>query len=392
MNADTKLLRLIVISPWTLLIFLAIPVLVILSVKFHIQLPVTNPTNLLLINNVTFAFLVAFRAIWYLTRTGKAIRYSIGSGRPRNAVNLPSPRAEAQRTLGSAGYAFIPDGSYGEKKDFGYFGTAIFYVGLLILLSVGILDNVRQFSAVLLDGMGSATKLARIGSYARVNKGLFPAGIESLPQLAITKQIFPDVNFPKGATEVSLFSEDGKKQSRILIPGNPISYGDYDISMTKLVFEPQLVIKALDSTVLFDQRVKLDPLVQKRGVYSFYGLFQGYGLGGGIYYQPEKSSLMVVVSRGDKKVVSDLVFQVDQQVTQGEFILSCAKMGQWSEIRVVHRRHQGLLLFGGIIALCGILLRIAIRPQRVWLEEALAGCVVRSIGKEAGRKLNYTGV
>ncbi|MEI7816991.1 MAG: hypothetical protein WCI45_07345, partial [Desulfuromonadales bacterium] len=143
----------------------------------------------------------------------------------------------------------------------------------------------------------------------------------------------------------------------------------------------QLVIKSLDSTVLFDQRVKLDPLVQKRGVYSFYGLFQGYGLGGGIYYQPEKSSLMVVVSRGDKKVVSDLVFQVDQQVTQGEFILSCAKMGQWSEIRVVHRRHQGLLFFGAILALCGILLRIAIRPLRVWLEETPEGCMVRSVGK-----------
>ena len=391
MNADTKLLRLIVISPWTLFIFLVIPVLVIMSVKFHLQLPITNPTTLLLVNNVLFALLVALRAIWYLTRAGKAVRYSIGSGRPRNAVNLPFLRSEAQRILSGAGYTFIPDGSYGEKKDFGYFGTTVFYVGLLILLSVGIVDNVRQFSAVLLDGMGSATKLARIGSYARVNKGLFPVGIESLPQLAITKQIFPDGNFPKGATEVSLFSEDGKKQSRILIPGNPISYGDYDISMTKLVFEPQLVIKSLDSTVLFDQRVKLDPLVQKRGVYSFYGLFQGYGLGGGIYYQPEKSSLMVVVSRGDKKVVSDLVFQVDQQVTQGEFILSCVKMGQWSEIRVVHRRHKGVLFFGGIIALCGILLRIAIRPQRVWLEEAPAECVVRSVGKEAGRRLKVEG-
>ena len=38
---------------------------------------------------------------------------------------------------------------------------------------------------------------------------------------------------------------------------------------------------------------------------------------GGVYYQPEKSTLMVVISRGDKKVVTDMTFQVDQQVAAG---------------------------------------------------------------------------
>lgn len=374
MNTDSRFLRMILASPWFLLIFLIFPLLVILRVTLHIPLPIANPTNLLLANNACFALLAAVRLLWYISRTGKAIRY--GSGyRPRRAVCINIPRDEAQRALTDAGYTFTADGTYGEKRDFGYFGTMAFYAGLLTLLSVGVLDNLQKFSGTLLDGMGPATRLNRIESYRSINKGLFAASLDSLPRIVITKQVFPDSNLPKGATEVSLFTDDGVEQKRILVPGNPIRSGNFDIYMTKLVFEPQLVIKSTDSKVLFDELVKLDPLVQKRGVYSFYGVFQGYGLGGGVYYQPEKSSLMVVVTRGDKKVVSDLVFQVDKQITQGDYIISCAKMGQWSEIRVVHRRHKGLLMVGGVIAAIGLLLRIAICPQRVWLAEDMVWVV-----------------
>ena len=387
MNTDTKFFRLLFVSPWSLLIFLIIPVLVILSVTLHIQLPVINPTKLILANNASFAFIVAFRLFWYLFRGGKTIRYSNAYGRPQSAVSLRMPRIETKQLLSDAGYIFTPDGSYGEKKDYGYFGSTIFYAGLLILLSVGIWDNLHQFSGTLLDGMGPATKLSRIESYRRINKGLLANKLDTLPQLVITKQLFPSASLPKGATEVSLFSDDGVEQKRILVPGNPISYGEYDIAMTKMIFEPQIVVKTLDSVVLFNELVKLDPLVQKRGVYSFYGLFQGTYIGGGVYYQPEANNLLVVLSRGDTKTVTEMAFQVDQQVTQGEFVLSCAKMGQWSEIHVVHRRHKGLLVIGGIITLFGLLLRSLIRPKRVWLEEAPEGCAVRSAGAETNKRI-----
>ena len=97
--------------------------------------------------------------------------------------------------------------------------------------------------------------------------------------------------------------------------------------------------------------------------------------------------MMVVISRGGKKVVADLVFQVDQQAVQGDYILSCAKMGQWSEIHVVHRRHKAIIWLGGIIAVIGLAMRVAIRPQRVWLEEGAEGSAIRSSGKEAKKLL-----
>ena len=390
MKDESKLSRLVLVSPWFLIVFLVIPLLVILSIKYHLRIPLVN-LRLLLVNNICFALLTACRLFRYLFRIRKEIRYGAGFFRPRRGEILQLPVAEARRVLSGAGYAFTADGGYGEKRDYGYLGTTILYTGLVILLAAGSWDNLRQFSGVLLDGMGPATKLNVAKSYRSITKGPLAASLDSLPRMQILRQFLPDETYPKGATEVALIQEDGKVLKTLLRPGNPLSYNGYEIYMAKLVFEPEIVIKSRDSRTLFDGFVKLDPLVQKRGAFSFYGLFVGSDLGGGVYYQPEKSLMMVVISRGDKKVVADMVFQVDQQVTQGDYILSCAKMGQWSEIHVVHKRHKGIQLVGGIIAFIGLMLRIAIRPQRVWLEQAAEGSTIRSSGKDAMQLLKAVG-
>jgi hypothetical protein len=391
MKAESKLIRLILVSPWFLVAFVVIPLLVILSLTLHIQLPLLGP-QLLLANNICFAFLVACRLLRYLSGIGHSIRYGAVFGRPGQAVLFPIPVADARTRLVSAGYSFDSTEDYAEKSDRGYLGTTVIYAGLLILLATGSWDNLQQFSGVLLDGMGPATNLNSGESYRSISKGPLASIPGALPAIQITAQHMPGGAYPMGATELSLLTPDGKAEKVVLKPRDPVSIGPYDLYMAKLVFEPQIVIKAKASqATVFDSIVKLDPLVQKRGLFSFYGQFQGALVGGGVYYQPEKSTLMVVISRGDNKTVADMTFQIDQQVEQGEYILSCAKMGQWSEIHVVHRRHKGLLLFGGIIAIIGLLLRTAIRPQRVWLEEAPEGCLAWAVGNDAERRLKVEG-
>jgi hypothetical protein len=383
MKAESKLTRLLLVSPWTLIIFLVIPMLVILSITLHFRLPLLGSATPLLVNNICFAFFVACRLLRYCAGMKKSVRYGAACCRPRQSITLPLPVVEVRALLVKAGYSFDADGFYSERRDVGYLGTTVMYGGLLILLSVGSWDNLRQFSGVLLDGMGPPTSLNKVGSYLRVNKGPLAASPASLPKMQIISQSLPDSTYPKGATEIVLAGDDGKAQKHTLIPGKPVGYGAFDISMVKLVFQPQIVIKDRDSAIiLFDELVTLNPLVQKRGAFSFYGLFQGVVLGGGVYYHPEKNMLMVVITRGDKKVVSDLTFQVDQQAVKGDYILSCGKMGQWSEIHVVLRRHKGLLLVGCFIAVIGLLLRIAIRSRRVWLGEVAEGCTIWSSDKD----------
>lgn len=382
MRTVSKFSRLLLVSPWSLLVFLIIPLLVVLSITFHIRLPFAGSARVLLINNICFTLFVACRLLRYLVFLRKPVRYGAVCCRPRHNLMLNASAGDVRTTLGRVGYTFADDGRYGEKRDIGYLGTTVMYAGLLILLAVGCWDNLRQFSGVLLDGMGPATSLNKLESYRRISKGPFASLPASLPRMQIINQYLLDDTYPMGATEVAFISSDGKSEKLLLKPREPVSVGAFDIYMAKLVFEPQIVIKNRDSVTLFDDFVTLDPLVQKRGVYSFYGLFQGEIVGGGVYFQPEKNTLKVVISQGNKKVVTDMVFQTDQQVVQGDYILSCAKMGQWSEIHVVHRRHKGLLVMGGVITVVGLLLRIAIRPQRVWLEEAPEGCTIWSSGKE----------
>jgi len=346
-------------------------------------------TTPLFVNNICFAVVTACRLLRYLAGMKKNIRYGAAHGKPRQGVIHSTPVAQLRVVLSDVGYVFTADGGYGEKRDRGYIGTAVMYGGLLILLVVGIWDNSGYFSGILLDGMGPETNLNKAESYRSISKGPLAAIPTSLPRMRIINQHMPDGTYPRGATDIALISEDGTARMLTLKPGELAQQcGAYDLYMTKLVFEPEIVIRRPDSKPLFDSIVPLNPLVQKRGAYSFYGFFEGYNLAGGVYYQPEKSTLLVVVSRNGMKVVTEMAFQVDQQVKQGDFIVSCAKMGQWSEIHVVHRRHKGLLMLGGIAALMGLLLRITIRPQRVWLEEATGGCMVRISDKATLKLLN----
>jgi hypothetical protein len=379
MKADSKFARLVLVSPWPLFLFLVIPIIAIVSVSLHVIIPVVGSPMPLLINNICFALLVGCRLLRYLAGLKKGLRYDELSGKPEQPVLDLASVSEVRSKLRSAGFLFEPAGNYGEKRDPGYLGTTVMYAGLFILLAVGSWDNLQHFSGVVLDGMGPTTDLNKVQSYRVVNKGPLSAP-KTLPRMQIVNQYLPSGAYPLGATEVILGSADGKAQRLLLEAGKPIAYGDYDIYMSKLVFEPEIVIRRPDSKPLFDSVVQLNQLVQKRGAYSFYGAFEGYNLAGGVYFQPETSALLVVVSRNGQKVVTEMAFQVDQQVEQGDFIISCAKMGQWSQIHVVHRRHKALLMASGLLALIGLLLRLAVRPQRVWLEERAQRCRVWAVG------------
>ena len=197
MKAESKLSRLVLVSPWFLLIFLVIPLLVILSVTLHFRLPLVGSTTPLLVNNVCFALFVACRLLRYLAGMRKSVRYGAACCRPRQSVTLPLPVAEVRAMLGRAGYSFDADGSYCEKRDIGYLGTTVMYGGLLILLSVGSWDNLRQFSGVLLDGMGPATSLNKVESYRRINKGPLAASPVSLPRMQIISQSPPGQHIPE---------------------------------------------------------------------------------------------------------------------------------------------------------------------------------------------------
>jgi hypothetical protein len=268
----------------------------------------------------------------------------------------------------------------------------IFYAGIFIVLFTGTLDNMRQFSCTLLDGVGVATDLNNIKSYRSVSSGLFATKPTTLPKMKIVKQFFPNATYPKGATEVVFQFSDGNEQKVILKSPDPFRAGAYDIYLSKMVYEPKILITFKDSTPVYNGQVKLNQLVTTGNGYGFYGTFVDGNIDGDIYFQPENNRLRVVLLQGDRQLMdSELVFQVDRQSRSANFTLICERMGVWSEIHVVHRRHLNIIWLGGIIALIGLLMRIAIRPQRIWLEETVEGCRVRVVGKKTMKLLREEG-
>jgi len=383
MQAESKFSRLVLASPWFLLVFLVIPLSVILSFTQQVHLPFAGP-KLLLYNNALFALLVACRFARYLIGIRKGVRYGAGSGVPDKGDLLSLSAAETRSALERAGYAFDGTGNYCEKRDLGYLGTTLIYGGIMMVLFVGTLDNMRQFSGTLLDGVGTSTKLSKLENYRTLNRGPLAADASSLPQMRILSQVSPNDQYPFGATDLILLSPDGKEYQTLLKPGEPFAYGDYDIIMAKLIFEPQVVIKTDKNQTVISEFVKLHPLVAKRGDFSFFGTFTKANLTGDVYYQPEKSRLKVIMRRDGKRVMdAELIFQGQLLVGQADLILTCEKMGQWSEIRVVRRRHMPLLAVGGGIALIGLLLRLAVRSRRVWLEDSAEGCLIKTADRDA---------
>jgi len=105
-----------------------------------------------------------------------------------------------------------------------------------------------------------------------------------------------------------------------------------------------------------------------------------------------KSRLKMVLRQGSNTLMDKvLIFQVERQQTMGNISFTVERMGVWSEIHVVKRRHMPVVFMGGVLALIGLGMRIAIRPQRIWLEETAEGCRVRFLGGDAERRLKVEG-
>ena len=391
MQKKSKFFRFLLLSPYFPLLFLLLPGILILGRLFHLRLPVDVPLNLLLANNICLLGALGTRLWHYGAGLRREIRY--GGELPRRAPAL-EPGCSGLRVrevLAAAGFHFLGEGMYGEKHNPGYLGTALIYGGLFFLLLIGTWDNLRQFSGTLIKGPGIALDLSKADKYYHLITGPLasPAGF---PSLKVTKQVFPDSTYPYGASEIKLYSRNGKYLDGAFIDAakGPYRYGGYDIYVARLLADIALTIKTKGSEEnnVFDDAVKLWPLYDKKvGDFSLRGEFATpAGDDGDVLYDPVHDVFKITLTHKGKAVVStDYTFQAYREKEEGNFVVSVQGMGHWTEIHIVRRRHMPLMLIGAVVAALGVLLRIFFRPQRVWLEEGEQGCRIRYVGKNPMR-------
>jgi hypothetical protein len=339
--------------------------------------------------------LLVIRLLWYLYFLRRDIRYSQAQRPSRGGLLQTRPAEQIREDLSKSGYRFAADGAYGEKRDRGYLGTALIYGGLILLIGIGTWDNLRQFSGVVLHGMGVGASLDKAGTYVKPIMAGQLAVRPNLPKLEVKQIIFPNKQYNKGAAEIILWSKDGKQMgsSTLVATQDPYHYNGYDIFLAKLLVDASLVIVEKDKEgrdrIIFSDTVKLSPLWKKEGDYGFYGIFTDRAaLDGELFYNADKNMFKVLLTRGGKKILdTEYPFQMVRQKQEGNFILNFGAMGRWTELHVVRSRHMALIWVGGIIAVIGLLMRIAFRPQRVWLEETPEGSQVWAAGGETKKAL-----
>jgi hypothetical protein len=375
--------KLLFTSPYLLLAFLIVPAVTIVS---HLQhLP--YPKNMLMLNNICLLLVVALRCGWYLCRVGADLRYGGDTGRPRTASELKLPVAALRKELAGAGYRFDASGGYGEKRDFGYLGTAILYGALTFTLLFGTWDNLRQFSCAVVTGVGAPVP---VNQFQIFMKGPL-VSLGKLPQVQVRRQIMPGQQWPDGATDIALLSADGKVlSSGFTAPGKPLHYGGFDYVMARFMFDTTVVV-AQGRGVGIGGEVRLKPLPVKQGEYGYYGSIPNMevsGIHGDAWYNPVKQYLKLILTLNGKPFFDDYLQTLTRtSVTRGDYTVKFQRLGQWSDIRVTNSRHFTLMKVGGVIALIGLLLRLLLRPQRVWLEEAGEGCRVWTVGRETKKVL-----
>ena len=374
-------------SPYFLLLFLLIPAYSVISLKLRLSVS----GDLLLGNNMVFCTCVAARIIWRVLKMRGGIRYGADCSPPRKAVEIDRPISVLQNDLTGAGFGFENSGHYAEKRDLGYLGGTILYAGLLLLLLVGSYDYLREYSIMVRIGVGEPMSLDNKGLLGQFEAG-FLAGTNKLPQLQVRKQILPNPEWPKGATEIALLSEDRKELAKGTVsPDKTFRYKGLDFSMTRYIFDALIVIRS-GNYLVYEGFVKFFPLPQKKGEFSYYCSLKTDKNGnveGAAWLNPaDKKKVRIDATLSGKKIIdTELELWGVNQKTVGDYTAKLEGLAQWSEIQVARSRHTLALEFGALLALIGGFMRIAVRPQRVWLEEVEQGSRVRAVGREAKKLL-----
>lgn len=386
-SGKAALKHLIYTSPLLPGFFLAIFGLFILAQFVHVPLISKLGPTLLTVSNLSLLLLIALRFFWYARGLRRDLRYD-ADPRPRNGgVVLNRPVEQVRTGFVAAGYHFDPDGRYGEKRNLAHLGTTLIYGGLLLALLIGTFDYLRQYSGAVFQGVGAPMDLSNRKGYFSVVKGPL-ASTSGLPQLTVKKQILPNGEWPKGATEIALLAKDRAVLATGTVGargGEPLRYKGYEYHFNRFLYDVMLAIKTANGYVEFDDMIKLQPVDHPEGNYTFSSRFKGERYRWIALFDPERKALRLVALDQKGAQVADGVIVFQKEPTKeigGGFAVQFSALSHWSEMHIVRARHMYLLVIGLLIAAAGGLMRLVYRPERVWLDTAPEGCRVWTVGKE----------
>jgi hypothetical protein len=387
---NSRLYRLLFISPWLPLIFIGLLAFSIYADHKHLAIPsfIRSPWDLIIFNNVCFVLVIAIRFVSQLARLNRKFRYEYG-GRPHTPSGQSSASLESVRArFTKVGYYFDKNG-YGEKRTLSLPATTIIYGGILLALLVGSYDNMRQFSGVFVQGVGLPLPLDVADNYLNVFMGPLST-LKDMPKFQVRNLILDDAKWPKGAVEIALY-ENGKGNAvvahgMVAMDGQPLIYSGLEYHLGQILLKVPLQILADKGYKEFDDTLIVQPLDPPQGNYTYYSSFTGASLRWDLLYDPARKAFRLLGGMSGHNIVDGVLqFGRDNAKQMGAFTVMVPVYSQRAEIHVVRHRHMALIILGIGITVIGVVMRLLFRPQRVWLEEIPGGCRAWGCGGEVKR-------
>jgi hypothetical protein len=387
-------------SPILPVLFLTIFALFILAQFVRLPWLASLGTTPLVVSNLLLLLIIALRFLKHMLRLRQEFRYD-AERRPRKGEMLiKRPHDQVRADLVGKGYCFDQAGRYGEKRNYALLGTTVIYGGMLFLLLIGTYDYMFQFSGSVFNGVGMIPMdVSDSRGYYSVAKGPL-ATISGLPRMQIKRQILPNAEWPKGAVEIALVKKKKGATPDVLATGiverggKPLRYNGYDYYFNRSLYDAILNITTTKGYIEMDSFIKFQPMSQPEGKYTFYSSFKGERYRWLALFDPEQKAMKLTAldKQGTQVAVGETIFQKDlEKEMGGGVVVRFNGLTSWSEMHIVHARHMYLLVVGALIAAIGALLRLAVRPQRVWLDEAPEGCRAWASGVETKKRLKIEG-
>lgn len=366
-------------SPWVFPVFLLVPLLVIILRTLRFPFPVTN---ILLANNLLLLLYLAVRLVVLLRKAARPLRYDEDSRRPREGVAVPFAPDAARKLLDVSGYRFNAAGTYGERRDAGFWGTVLVHAGLILLLGFGSYDNTHMFTGSFLLGVGEPLPLYEKSVYGFWSKGLLTSYSDIDMKLRVKERFLPSERYPQGATEIVLLDRHGRElQQGIVDPQRPMSQGHYNVCMTRFVYDAWVVVTTTGNLVVFTDWIKLLPRPDTSGAYTHYNDFTSRDgkFAWRAWFDQNNDRLRFQIDREGARIV-DVVLGMGSEARKeaGGFVSSLQGIGKWTEFRIIRKRHVPFLIAGGVIALIGLVIRLTFSSRRVWIEAEGEKSIIRS--------------
>lgn len=383
----SRLERIVYLSPWLPLFFVGFFAVYIVAQFGYLPRFIRLNNNVLMASNICFMLVIALRSFRYASRLAQKFRYDPQFKPAGAGVVYPLPPETIQAALERENFSFDGAG-YGEKKNLSSLAMTLLYAGILVALLTGTYDNLKQFSAVIFQGVGAALPLSAPGSYFDVVKGPL-ISFNGLPSLRIKDLMHPSAKWPKGGADLVLMNGKGAViKEAVLTPDSPpLSYGDFDYHFGETMCDVILDISG-PKYLEFSNSMKLIPLDKPQGNFTHVAHFRGDNKSWEVLFDPSRYVLNISGRKGKEvKVTGDLFFRRNFRGKIGEYDVRVGGFAEWGEIHVVHKRHMVLIIAAGVLALLGALVRLVVRPQQVWLDGTADGCRVQAVGGAASQAL-----